>query len=135
MAIKWRRLDEKTYRRKVEEVIIRHEKDVPMVYLDPVGIPTVGPGKALVILKGSKWILAEGNEREGIDILEKTTGEKLTVEQRSKLEKAAQVLARKGRSDEAYYENAKEFYKKVPPINSKERTNPENGTFGVTLTK
>jgi hypothetical protein len=44
--MKWRVLRESEYRAKVEKIIQKHEGDVPSVYLDKDGIPTVGIGKA-----------------------------------------------------------------------------------------
>lgn len=86
--MKWRVLKDSEYRKKIEKVVIKHEGNYPVVYLDEKGIPTTGPGKALVVhgvdkkTGERKWVVAEGRPVEGVNILEATTGKPLTAHNR-----------------------------------------------------
>lgn len=69
-----------------------------------------------------------------METLEAATGQKLTQEQRTKLQTAADNLNRYGVGDDAYEANRVEFYNRPVSKNNEEaRINPENSTFGVNL--
>lgn len=130
MTMVWRRLDEKSYRKKIEEILVGHEGDVPFVYIDSEGIPTVGPGKALIVENSRRWRI----DSEAIEMLENVTGRILTKEQLEKLGKAREVLDRNGRGRFSERANGKIFYK-VLPRSQRQRVDSQNGTFGVNLSE
>ncbi len=133
--IKWRVLDEQTYRQKVENMVINHEKDAPRVYLDYTGVPTVGPGKALVVRgSGDKWVISEGRSIEGVNMLEAVRGTKLTNEQYQKLQMAADNLNKYGSGAKAYEANVGAFYKTASVKSEAARLDPANNKFGIEMT-
>lgn len=132
--IKWRVLDKTTYRQKVEKVIVKHESDAPRVYLDPVGIPTAGPGKALVVRGRDKWVVSEGRPVEGVNMMESVRGQKLTDDQYQKLQKAADNLNKYGPGDKAYQASAGDYYNNPADKSQAARLDPSNNKFGVEMT-
>ncbi|MCP5405555.1 MAG: hypothetical protein H6922_04985 [Pseudomonadaceae bacterium] len=92
----WRILDRASYRAKVEKILIGHENNVPTVYLDHKGIPTIGAGRTLVVQVGGKWVVSQGRSIEGVEMLEQVTGNKLTLDQHQMLQQAADNLNAKG---------------------------------------
>ncbi|MFO0500439.1 MAG: hypothetical protein ACK5YK_02005 [Pseudomonadota bacterium] len=131
--MKWRVLKEDEYRAKVEKVITRHEGNVPSVYIDNTGIPTVGPGKALVVNVNKRWVVSQGRSVEGVETLEASLGKKLTPEQMNMLQTAADNLNRYGQSPKAYQENAKIYYENDQVRGSKAWQTANNSSFGIYL--
>jgi GH24 family phage-related lysozyme (muramidase) len=133
--MKWRVLREEEYLAKVEKVITRHEGNVTSVYIDDTGIPTVGPGKALVVNVNKKWVVSQGRSVEGVETLEASIGKKLTLEQMEMLQQAADNLNQYGQSPKAYQENAKIYYENDQIRGSKAWKTPNNSSFGIYLDK
>lgn len=133
--MKWRVLKPEEYRAKVEAIIITNEDNVPSVYLDEKGIPTAGPGKALVVNVNRKWVVSQGRPVEGVEILEATTGKKITPEQRQMLQTAADNLNRYGSGQRAYEANAPVYYEDASLKGSAAWKTEGNSKFGVYLDK
>lgn len=128
MTMIWRSLDTETYRNKVEAMVLGGESNVPVVYLDIYGIPTVGAGKAVIVESKGKWIIDD----KSLSILEDIRGKPLTAEQMKKIESARDTLDKYGRGSQSLKTNAGDFYIQYPRTQT-ERTDPKNNNFGLIL--
>ena len=130
----WRQLPEAVYRQKVLDFLVREEGSVRHVYVDSVGVPTLGIGKALVVKGKQGWVV----DPVGEDFLKQAAGQEYTLEQRRVLARVVENLRMLGAGGKAREAHVPLVHGPEVPVGSsvaawRARMNPVYSRFGVLL--
>lgn len=132
----YRKQDRATYERELREMIYGHEDGVGYVYLDNNGVPTIGVGRALVVLgRGRVWV----PDPQAIRDLSSTADIHLNPSQLAILDKAASGLNANGIGPTTLKQNTPLFYTPETPNDSSEKSrqvrtrDATRSIFGVSL--